>query len=65
VKPFVKTNKNDAADAQAIWTAAQQPEMRTVAVKTEEQQAVLALGQAPFCTPRRVDLVLRRRSSLR
>jgi transposase len=43
VKPFVKTNKNDAADAQAIWTAAQQPEMRAVAVKTEEQQAVLAL----------------------
>jgi len=43
VKPFVKTNKNDAADAQAIWTAAQQPEMRAVAVKSEEQQAVLAL----------------------
>ena len=43
VRPFVKTNKNDAADAQAIWTAAQQPEMRFVAVKTEEQQAVLAL----------------------
>ena len=43
VRPFVKTNKNDAADAQAIWTAAQQPEMRFVAIKTEEQQAVLAL----------------------
>jgi transposase len=43
VRPFVKTNKSDAADAQAIWTAAQQPEMRCVAVKTEEQQAVLAL----------------------
>ena len=43
VRPFVKTNKNDAADAQAIWTAAQQPEMRAVAAKTEEQQAVLAL----------------------
>ena len=43
VRPFVRTNKNDAADAQAIWTAAQQPEMRFVAVKTEEQQAVLAL----------------------
>ena len=39
----MKTNKNDVADAQAIWTAAQQPEMRAVAVKTEEQQAVLAL----------------------
>jgi hypothetical protein len=43
VRPFVKTNKTDAADAQAIWTAAEQPEMRSVAVKTEEQQAVLAL----------------------
>jgi len=43
VRPFVKTNKNDVADAQAIWTAAQQPEMRVVAVKSEEQQAVLAL----------------------
>ena len=43
VRPFVKTNKNDVADAQAIWTAAQQPEMRAVAIKTEEQQAVLAL----------------------
>lgn len=43
VRPFVKTNKIEAADAQAIWMAAQQPEMRSVAVKTEEQQAVLAL----------------------
>jgi len=43
VRPFVMTNKNDAADAQAIWTAAQQPEMRFVAIKTEEQQAVLGL----------------------
>lgn len=43
IRPFVQNNKTDAADAKAIWTAAQQPEMRTVAVKTEEQQAVLAL----------------------
>ena len=43
VRPFVQNNKTDTADAKAIWTAAQQPEMRTVAVKTEEQQAVLAL----------------------
>lgn len=41
VRPFVKTNKNDMADAQAIWTAAQQPEMRSVAVKTEEQPSTL------------------------
>jgi len=43
IRPFVQNNKTDAADAKAIWTAYQQPEMRTVAVKTEEQQAALAL----------------------
>lgn len=43
VRPFVKTNKTDAADAEAIWTAAQQPGMRFVAVKSEAQQAALAL----------------------
>jgi transposase len=43
VRPFVKGNKTDAADAQAIWEAAQRPGMRFVAVKSEEQQAVLAL----------------------
>ena len=43
VKPFVGGNKNDAADARAIWTAVQQPGVKTVAVKSEAQQAVLAL----------------------
>lgn len=43
VRPFVKTNKTDAADAQAIWEACQRPQMRFVAVKSEEQQAVLSL----------------------
>lgn len=43
IRPFVQTNKTDAADARAIWTAAQQPGMRTVAPKTEEQQAMLSL----------------------
>ena len=43
VRPFVKTNKTDAADAEAIWEAAQRPGMRFVAVKSEEQQAVLSL----------------------
>lgn len=43
VRPFVKSNKNDAADAAAIWEAAQRPGMRFVAIKTEDQQAVLAL----------------------
>ncbi len=39
VRPFVKRQKNDAADAEAICEAAQRPSMRIVAVKTEEQQA--------------------------
>ena len=43
VRAFVRGNKNDAHDARAIWIAVQQPGIRTVAVKTEEQQAVLAL----------------------
>ena len=43
VRPFVKTNKTDAADAEAIWEAAQRPGMRFVALKSEEQQAVLSL----------------------
>lgn len=43
VRGFVSGNKNDVADAQAIWTAVQQPGVKLVAVKSEEQQAVLAL----------------------
>lgn len=43
VRPYVKTNKTDEADAQGIWEAAQRPGMRFVAVKSEDQQAVLAL----------------------
>ncbi len=39
VKPFVKRQKNDAADAEAICEAAQRPTMRFVAFKSEEQQA--------------------------
>src|SRR6516165_6949409 len=39
VKPFIKRQKNDAADAEAICEAAQRPSMRFVAVKSEEQQA--------------------------
>jgi transposase len=39
VKPFVKRQKNDAADAEAIVIAAQRPEMRFVSPKTEDQQA--------------------------
>ncbi len=43
VKPYVKRNKNDAADAQAICEAVTRPTMRFVAVKTAEQQSVLML----------------------
>jgi len=43
IRPFVQTNKTDAADARAIWTAVQQPGMRTVAAKTGDQQAMLSL----------------------
>ena len=43
VRPFVLRNKTDAADARAIWTAVQQPEMKTVAIKTVYQQSILAL----------------------
>jgi transposase len=39
VKPFVKRNKNDAADAEAIAEAASRPTMRFVAVKSVEKQA--------------------------
>ncbi len=42
VKAFNIGNKNDAADAKAIWLAVQQPG-KAVAVKTEDQQAVLAM----------------------
>ncbi|RWB28230.1 MAG: IS110 family transposase [Mesorhizobium sp.] len=38
VKPFVKRQKNDAADAEAICEAAQRPTMRFVAVKSEAKQ---------------------------
>jgi transposase len=43
VKPYVKTNKHDAADAEAICEAVRRPNMRFVPVKNIEQQAVLAL----------------------
>jgi transposase len=43
VRPFVKSNKTDIADALAIWEAAQRPGMKFVALKTEEQQSVLCL----------------------
>src|SRR5439155_18949957 len=43
VRPFVRTNKTDGADARAIWEASSRPEVKWVAVKSEENQAVLGL----------------------
>jgi transposase len=46
VKPFVKTNKNDVSDAEAICEALARPTMRYAAVKSAEQQSVLMLHRA-------------------
>ena len=46
VKPYVKTNKNDAADAEAICEAVRRPNMRFVPIKNVEQQAILAVHRA-------------------
>ena len=57
VKPFVKRQKNDAVDAEAICEAAQRPTMRFVAVKSEEQQATAVVFRAR-------DLLVRQRTQL-
>ena len=46
VKPYVKTNKSDRNDAEAICEAVGRPNMRFVPVKTADMQAVLALHRA-------------------
>jgi transposase len=46
VKPYVKANKSDARDAEAICEAVGRPSMRFVPVKTLEQQSVLSLHRA-------------------
>jgi transposase len=57
VKAYVKRSKNDAADAAAICEAVSRPSMRFVPVKTEEQQAALAIHRAR-------DLLMRQRTQL-
>jgi transposase len=57
VKPFAKRQKNDAIDAEAICEAAQRPNMRFVAVKSEEQQAAGLLFRTR-------DLLVRQRTQL-
>jgi transposase len=51
VKPFVKRQKNDAIDAEAICEAAQRPSMRFVAVKSEQQQAAGPLAASETSIP--------------
>lgn len=46
VKPFVKRNKNDAADAEAICEAVTRPNMPAVPIKNAEQQAILSVHRA-------------------
>mgnify|MGYP001222866542 CR=1 FL=1 len=46
VKPYVKANKTDAADAEAICEAVTRPTMRFVPIKSLEQHAVLSLHRA-------------------
>ena len=46
VRPFVKTNKNDAADAEVICEAVTRPTMRFAPAKSAEQQSVLMLHRA-------------------
>jgi transposase len=46
VRAYVKTNKHDAADAEACWEAAQRPGMRFVPVKSADQQGMLMLHRA-------------------
>jgi len=57
VRLYVKSQKNDAADAEAICEAVQRPTMRFVPVKGADQQAVLLLHRTR-------DLLIRQRSSL-
>lgn len=57
VKPFVKRNKTDARDAEAICEAALRPHMRFVAVKSVEQQSARALHRTR-------DLLVRQRTQL-
>ena len=46
VKPYVKSNKNDVADAEAICEAVGRPNMRFVAIKTPEQQALVGFASS-------------------
>ena len=57
VKPYVKSNKNDAADAEAVCEAVTRPTMRFVAVKSAERQSLLMLHRTR-------ELLIRQRTML-
>lgn len=57
VKPYVKRGKTDAVDAEAICEAVRRPTMRFVEIKSEDQQAVLAIHRAR-------DLIVRQRTQV-
>ena len=57
MKPYVKRQKNDAADAEAICEAVTRPNMRFVPLKTEDQQAILVLHRSR-------DLLMRQRTMI-
>ena len=57
VKPYVKRDKTDAADAEAIAEAVTRPSMRFVGIKSTDQQAVLVLHRSR-------DLLVRQRTML-
>ncbi len=57
VKPYVKRQKNDMADVEAICETISRPTMRFVPIKSEEQQSVLMLHRAR-------ELLIRQRTML-
>jgi transposase len=57
VKAYLKRNKNDAADAEAICEAVRRPSMRFVPVKTKEQQSALVMHRGR-------ELLIRQRTML-
>jgi transposase len=58
VKPFLKRQKNDAADAEAICEAVQRPSTRFVPVKTPDQQAAMLLHRTRHLYVRQMTAVI-------
>ncbi|MFP1130248.1 IS110 family transposase [Asticcacaulis sp. W401b] len=65
VKPFVKRQKNDAVDAEAICEAAQRPNMRFVPIKSEDQQGnALVFRARDLLTRQRIQIINSLRSHM-